>query len=278
MIRSLRLRVALLIGVCTVLTDAYWLISGPMQQPKSYHNFADDRPMLGLPNALNVLSNFPFVLFGVMGLAFMASRFSRRPGTFLEPSERWPYWTYFVGLVLTGFGSAYYHAYPDNHTLVWDRIGLAITLTALFTGILAERLHPACARWLLVPMVLLGIGSILYWDWTERQGVGDLRLWFTVQFLPMLVLPMLLFLYPARYTRGGDLLASLLCYGLAKVVEFLDQHIFSSAGFVSGHTLKHLIAGFSAGFILLMLWKRQPRVNTLPDAATAALPLGQAPP
>ena len=273
MIRSLQLRVALLLGVCTVLTAAYWLISGPMQQPQDYHQFADSRPMIGVPNALNVLSNFPFVLFGVMGLAFLASNFSCRPGIFLEPSERWPYWIYFVGLVLTGLGSSYYHANPNNQTLVWDRIGLAITLTALFTGILAERLHPACARWLLVPMVLLGIGSILYWDWTERHGVGDVRLWFTVQFLPMLVLPMLLFLYPARYTRSGDLLASLLCYGLAKGVEFLDKQIYSSAGFVSGHTLKHLIAGFSAGFILLMLWKRQPRAESLPDAETAALPV-----
>jgi hypothetical protein len=274
MIRSLFWRVALLVGVSSLLTAGYWLLFGPTPQPAWYHNFADDRPMLGLPNALNVLSNFPFVLFGVMGLAFMASRFSRRPGIFLEPSERWPYWIYFVGLVLTGLGSSYYHAYPNNQTLVWDRIGLAITLTSLFTGILAERLHPACARWLLVPFVLLGIGSILYWDWTERHGVGDMRLWFTVQFLPMLVLPMLLFLYPARYTRSGDLLASLLCYGLAKGVEFLDKQIYSSAGFVSGHTLKHLIAGFSAGFILLMLWKRQPRQETMPNAEPVVLSVG----
>jgi hypothetical protein len=259
MIHSLRLRVALFVTVCTLSIGGYWLLAEPLPQALWYHQFVDDRPMLGMPNALNVLSNFPFVLVGVLGLAFMWSDRSRRPGIFLEPCERWPYWIYFVGLVLTGFGSSYYHANPTNATLVWDRIGLAITLMALFSGILAERLHPACARWLLVPLVLLGIGSIFYWDWTERHGVGDLRPWFAVQFFPMIALPILLFLYPARYTRGGDLLASLLCYGIAKALEMLDGQVYASAGFVSGHTLKHLVAGFSAGFILLMLWQRQPR-------------------
>jgi hypothetical protein len=271
MIRSLRLRVALFAAVCTLFIGGYWLLFPPMKQPQDYHKFVDDRSMLGVPNALNVLSNFPFVLVGALGLAFMWSDRSRRPGIFLESHERWPYWIYFVGLVLTGFGSSYYHANPNNHTLVWDRIGLAITLMALFAGILADRLHPACARWLLAPLVLLGVGSILYWDWTERHGVGDLRLWFTVQFFPMIALPILLFLYPARYTRGGDLLASLLCYGIAKGLEMLDGQVYASAGFVSGHTLKHLLAGFSAGFILLMLWHRQPRGEAFRPVETVPL-------
>ncbi len=264
MIQSLRLRVALFLAIGTLFVGGYWLFFPPMEQPLDYHKFVDDRTMIGVPNALNVLSNFPFVLVGALGLAFMWSEHSRRPGIFLEPSERWPYFIYFVGLVLTGLGSSYYHANPNNETLVWDRIGLAITLMALFTGVLAERLHPVCSRWLLGPLVLLGIGSILYWDWTERHGVGDLRPWFTVQFFPMIALPILLFLYPARYTRGGDLLASLLCYGIAKAFEMLDGRVYTGTGFVSGHTLKHLIAGLSAGFILLMLWQRRPQTETPP--------------
>ena len=139
----------------------------------------------------------------------------RRPGVFIEAVERWPYWVYFIGLVLTGIGSSYYHAYPNNDTLVWDRAGLAITFMGLFTAILTERTRD-CARWALGPMVLLGVGSVFYWDATERMGAGDLRLYLTVQFFPLIVLPILLLLYPARYTRSGDLLASLLCYVLAK--------------------------------------------------------------
>lgn len=275
MIHSLRLRVGLFLGVGAIFIGGFWLISGPIPQPKSYHDFADQRPLFGVPHSLNVLSNFPFVLVGALGLAFMASSRSRQPGVFIDSAERWPYWAYFVGLVITGFASSYYHANPNNATLVCDRIGLALTLTALFSAILAERLHPACARYLLVPMLLLGAGSVLYWDWTERHGAGDLRLYFTVQFFPLIVLPLLLFLYPLRYTRGGDLFASLVSYGLAKGLEMLDRQVYTAAGIVSGHTLKHLVAGLSAAFILLMLWKRQPYPKPAPGAQAAALAVGQ---
>jgi hypothetical protein len=259
MIQSLQLRVGIFLAVAVLSIGGFWLFAGQTPQPLEYHNFADARPMVGVPNALNVLSNAPFILVGVLGFVFLFSERSHRPGIFLTTEERWPYWMYFLGLVLTGIGSSYYHAEPNNATLVWDRAALALTFMALFTGILAERLHPACARWLLVPLIALGVGSVFYWDWTEQHGVGDLRVYLAVQFFPLVVLPILLVFYPARYTRSGDLLASLLCYVIAKVLEWQDARIYTGSGFVSGHTLKHLVAGLSAGFILLMLMYRQPR-------------------
>ena len=78
------------------------------------------------------------------------------------------------------------------------------------------------ARWALVPLVLFGIGSVFYWDYTERINQGDMRLYFIAQFYPLFILAALLLFYPTRYTHGGDLVASLLCYGLAKALESLD--------------------------------------------------------
>jgi hypothetical protein len=126
----------------------------------------------------------------------------------------------------------------------------------LFTAILAERIHPWCARWLLGPLVALGAASVFYWDWTD-----DLRPYFTVQFFPLIALALMLLLYPPRYTGSADLVASLGCYVLAKVLEFLDGQIYTASGFVSGHTLKHLIAGLAAWFILHMLQVRRPTMN-----------------
>jgi hypothetical protein len=257
-----RLRIAVFVLVSIVAIGAFWFGAGPWPQDQKYYEFADQRPMLGMPHALNVLSNLPFIVVGVLGVAFLCSERSRRAGVFLEPMERGPYWVYFIGLILTGIGSSYFHANPNDATLTWDRAGLAITFTALFTSILAERVHVGCARWALAPLVLFGIGSVFYWDYTERIGEGDLRFYFIAQFFPLFILPALLFFYPPRYTHGGDLLASLLCYGLAKAVEILDRQIYTGAGFVSGHTLKHIVAGLAAGFILLMLWHRQPRPTT----------------
>ena len=260
MLHSLRFRIGLLILVSASLISAFWVYSGPLPQPAAYHDFADQRPMLGLPHALNVASNLPFVVFGVMGIVFLLMTRAGEGQAIVEPAERMAYWVFFVGLVLTGIESSYYHANPINETLAWDRAGLAITFMALFTTILAERVHVRCARHLLWPFVLFGVGSVFYWDYTERIGAGDLRLYFIAQFYPIAILPLLLVFYPPRYTHAGGLLASLLCYGLAKGLEILDQQVYTGTSIVSGHTLKHLVASLSAGFILLMLWQRRLRV------------------
>jgi hypothetical protein len=271
MIQSVRLRILLLALVSTVAIGGYWLSHPPTPQPLEYHAFADQRTLFGIPHALNVLSNLPFIVVGLLGLWYMADPASRRPGAFLDASERWPYWVYFVGLVLTGIGSSYYHANPCNETLTWDRMGLTIAFMGLFAAILAERVHPRCVHWLLGPLVLAGLGSVLYWDYTERFGLGDLRFYLTVQFFPLFVVPVLLLLYPPRYTHAGDLVASLLCYGIAKALEYFDGKVYMNAGFVSGHTLKHLVAGLAAGFILLMLLRRQPQQDhQVPRLAFAA--------
>jgi len=272
MLQSLRLRVVLLLAVSVVIVGGYWVIVGAHEQDKTYHQFADSARMIGVPNALNVLSNLPFVIVGLLGLAFMMGAPSRRSGVFLEASERAPFWVYFVGLIFTGLGSMYYHANPNNETLTWDRMFLAITFMALFTAMLAERVHISCIRFLLLPLTIYGAISVLYWQYTERIGAGDLRFYFTAQFFPLLMLPILLVICPPRYTRTGDLVAMLLSYVLAKIVEILDAQIYTGSGFVSGHTLKHLIAGMTAGFPLLMLWRRRP-VAQLPAAIVKPAPI-----
>jgi hypothetical protein len=250
-------RVGFLVLICTLFIGGYLLVTAPMPQPLAYHNFADQRPLLGMPHMLNVASNLPFLVVGVWGMVFMASESSRHPGVFLRTPERCAYWIYFLGLALTGIGSSYYHANPNNDTLVWDRMALALTFMALFTAILAERLCWKLSAWLVGPLVVLGIASVLYWHWTETQGTGDLRFYFVVQFFPLVALPILFLLFKPRYTGTGDLIASLACYGVAKLLELFDATVYAQGGLVSGHTLKHLIAGLSAYFILFMLQRRR---------------------
>ena len=101
----------------------------PMPQPASYHEFADQRSWLGIPNFLNVISNIPFAVVGILGLAFV-SRTNAEP-TFIDPRERWAYIGVFAGLLLTAFGSAYYHCAPNNAHLVWDRLPMTIVFGSL---------------------------------------------------------------------------------------------------------------------------------------------------
>lgn len=97
-------------------------------QPQSYHHFADRHAWLGIPNFGDVASNLPFAIIGAWGLLFLAS--GRSVGRFLQDCERIPYFFVFAGLLLTAFGSAYYHLAPDNNRLVWDRLPMTIVFMA----------------------------------------------------------------------------------------------------------------------------------------------------
>lgn len=76
-------------------------------------------------------------------------------------------------------------------------------------------------------------------------------------YTPVLIL-LILWLFPARYTRGADLLAAMGFYALAKALELLDRPIFSLGHVVSGHTLKHLAAALGVYWVFRMLARRRP--------------------
>ena len=234
---------------------AVLLLVPPYPQLLWYHDFADQRCLMCVPHALNVVSNLPFVLVGVWGLLFLASR--RSAAAFREPAECWAYWVFFAGIALTGVGSAYYHWHPDNPRLLWDRLPLAVAFMAFFAAIIAERIDLRAGLWLLVPLALLGAGSVLYWHWTELEGRGNVVPYFIVQFYPLAAVPFLLLLFPARYTRAADVWGVIAWYAGAKGLEALDRVIYSAGQVVSGHTLKHLVAAVGAYMVLFMLQHRR---------------------
>jgi len=245
-----------LIGGFAALAAVAALLLPPIPQDPAYHRLADSRAGLGFPNASNVLSNAGFVVVGALGLAFAAGGGGVR--AFREPGERWPYRVFFGGLLLTGFGSAYYHWEPGNARLAWDRLPLAITLMGLLAATITERIGVKTGSWLLGPLVAIAAGSVVYWHWTEQRGAGDLRLYALVQFYPVVAIPLMLWWLPPRYTRGGELLAAAATYAAAKVPELLDGWILSATRAVSGHTLKHLLAALAGYWVLRMLRHRRP--------------------
>jgi hypothetical protein len=204
-----------------------------------------------------VLSNAGFLLVGVLGLGVVL-RGSPAARAFREPGERWPYAVFFGGLLLTGFGSAYYHWQPGDTRLAWDRLPLAVSLMGLLAATIAERIGVRAGLRLLGPLVALGAASVVYWWWTERQGAGDLRLYALVQFFPLVAVPLMLWWLAPRYTRGGDLVAAAATYAAAKGPELLDGWILSATRVVSGHTLKHLLAALAGYWVVRMLRHRRP--------------------
>jgi hypothetical protein len=257
-----RHRVRLLLALGILLVIVMFLVPRIPQDP-GYHNFADQRTCLGVPNCLNVASNLPFLVVGILGFLFLVrDRAAGATDAFITPAERQPYWALFAGVGLTGIGSAYYHWAPDNSTLFWDRLPMTIAFMGILSSVIAERINLKVGLRLLWPLVVIGALSTLYWHMGELRGVGDLRPYALVQFGTMAAIPLILWLFPPRYTRTVDMAWVIGWYALAKVFEFFDHGFFHVTG-VSGHTLKHLASAVGAWWILRMLQRRRP----LPRAA-----------
>ena len=243
-----------LFAAVTVLVVAAMFLAPRVAQPLAYHNFADQRGWLGIPNFGDVASNVAFAVVGIWGLFFLSSGAGR--AVFLDPRERWPYVFVFFGMLLTAFGSAYYHLDPNNDRLVWDRLPMTIVFMGLVSAMICERISLRAGLWLLPFLLALGVASVLQWHWSEVHSQGDLRFYAAVQVYAALVLLVSLCL-PARYTRGSDLAVVVGFYGLAKILETFDKPIFSALHVASGHTLKHLAAALAGYWILRMLEKRR---------------------
>jgi hypothetical protein len=66
---------------------------------------------------------------------------------------------------------------------------------------------------------------------------------------------MFLLLAP-KYTGTLYWIVAAALYALAKVLEHFDDAIYSIGHFVSGHTLKHLVAAAAIGVLALEVWAR----------------------
>lgn len=246
-----RTRSAILIAVTIVTFFAICIFVAPIPQPEDYHNFADARTFFGIPRAWDTFSNLGFLFVGVMGLRYLLSRVS--DSTFIDRRERWPYVLLFAGVLLTCFGSGYYHLAPDDARLVWDRLPMTLGFMGLVSAIISERISVRVGLALLAPLLALGVFSVAWWRMS-----GDLRLYGFVQFYPALLIPLILWLYPARYTGLRELGFAALGYVAAKILEAADRPVFEfTRGVVSGHTLKHLAAAWGAWWLLRMLQVRE---------------------
>lgn len=228
----------------------------PLAQNPGYHRFADQRTLHGLPNFWNVTTNLPMVVVGLMG---MIRILMRRSSGYL-PQLAHVYMAFFCGLFLTGWGSAYYHIEPDNASLLYDRLPMTVLFVSFFCIVWGEHISPAAVRWILWPLIAAGLAAVIYWYWTETQGRGDLRPYALVQFMPMLLIPLILLFYRSKLSGIVWLWGVVAAYGASKLAEALDLPIYDYLGAFSGHSIKHLVAALAAYLLYLAIGKREKAV------------------
>lgn len=234
---------AFLWGSWPVAFVAIFLVLDPIPQDPAFHAFAPSGQWGPIPHAWNVVSNLPFLVAGGAGLRFLA----RGKGL----AARKPEAVFFLALILTGFGSAYYHWEPTTTTLVWDRLPMTLGFMGFYLALCAHALDRAAANRALPWALLLGVASVAYWAWTESQGRGDLRAYAVVQFLPLLLVAVLLVRFHPPSLQRAPLWGVPLAYALAKVFEFTDHALADVLPFaLTGHALKH-VAAAASGFAFL---------------------------
>jgi hypothetical protein len=215
-----------------------------------------------VPHAANVLSNLPFLLVGALGLVFTLGGWRRaNPAAFADTRSTVPWTGLFAGVALTMVGSSYYHWNPNDATLVWDRLPMALGFAGLIAGTLADRATLRLANAQFVALAVIAIGSVITWSIT-----GNLMPYLVMQAGFIVVALIATAVLPSRYTHGNTFYAAAALYGGAFLLERFDWEVKAlTGGFVSGHTLKHLAAAVAVFVIYLMLKRRSPQ----PQAAGA---------
>ncbi|RZI92262.1 MAG: hypothetical protein EOP78_14070 [Variovorax sp.] len=233
--------------------------------------FADDRAWHHLPNAMDVLSNLPFLAVGAWGLRWLhwldrsqqrvASGAGEPPVNTLDCA-----WLFFAGLIACAAGSVFYHLQPDVPRLAADRAGMAIAFAGLIGCAVCERVSQR-AGWTAAWATLAG-GLLAVAVWHETGNVAP---WAVVQFGGMGLVLALALARPMHDAVGLKLGWVIFFYALAKLFELGDHAIYEATQhLVSGHSLKHLTAAL-AGLPVLHALQTLDRQSLRHNPGAAAL-------
>lgn len=227
-------------------------LHGRIAQPAHYHDFADHSATFGIPHAADVLSNAGFALVAIWGWLVLWPRRASE-----ELRGGWPgYRLFLIGLLLTAFGSAFYHLAPDNARLLWDRLPIALVCNGLIAGVRGDIRGGSGNGIEVIALALYGVASVAWWVVTERSGAEDLRPYLLLQALALILIPLWQMIYRRPRTDRIAFAAAMALYVLARVAEVFDHQIAATLGFVSGHTLKHLIATAAVAAVAWGLTRR----------------------
>ncbi|MSR74946.1 MAG: hypothetical protein EXS14_05710 [Planctomycetes bacterium] len=243
---------ALLCALLVVLLPA-------VPQDPGYHSFHATASCCGLSHAELVLTNLPFLWVGIAALFALLSP-SRSS---LTRAEALPWIVATLGIVATGLGSAWYHASPCTERLFWDRLPMTVAFAGLLAAAIAERLGPRCGTYALVALLLIDPATVFWWKHTEALGVGNLVPYALAQFLPLILMPVLMALTPRRTTGLLAWIGAVVLYALAKLLEQADGSLGHTL-VLSGHGWKHVLAALSCAALLQHALRRRV-LPQLPD-------------
>ncbi len=176
-----------------------------------------------------MLSNLPFVLFGVRSL---------RHTPVLALAVAW-----------IGVGSAIYHWAPGDTTLSLDWAPIGVTLMLVLAAVIHDRIGPRAGHAVQGFGPLAAVLAVGYWLLTGgTTDGGDMAPYVAVQLLGVALPPVLALVAPGRIATRY-LLAAVACFVVARVLGRYDAPLLDAIG-ISGHSLKHIAAAVAAACVL----------------------------
>ena len=146
----------------------------------------------------------------------------------------------------------WYHLSPDDDTMVWDRLPMTIVFASLTSLVISDRWSVEIAKKVHWPLVAIGISSILLWHFT-----GDLRPYMFFKHEPIIFIVVLLVFTTGAYDRSKDYFIALGLFLAATISELADKQVLEILNIMSGHTIKHLLAGLACWYLFKMIQNRQ---------------------
>ena len=206
--------------------------------PAGYHDFADQRTLLSLPHALDVLSNLPFAVMGAWGLWWLR----RVPLDRLGTAQRGLAGLLFIGLIATAFCSSGYHLDPHDAGLCIDRVGMSLAFAGLLGLAAADRIS-ARAGVALAALVAVAAPATALVAWLG----GNMTPWAVLQGGGLVLLAALALRRPQPRALGFSIIGVIAFYAVAKALELADAPVFAlTQQLISGHSAKHLVAALAA--------------------------------
>ena len=202
----------------------------PALLPAGYHAFADHSTVCGLHPFGDTVSNLGFLFAGIY--VWSVAR---------TPHER----LFAVALGLTCLGSWFYHLAPTDARLLVDRLPMAPAFAAMGAITLFSGQPRAALIFTAVFSALFTLAAVV------ALTSGSQSFWVAAQ---VYVLLLVLAATRSPALRWAARAAFLLYVG-AKLCETYDHQVLALTGFISGHTIKHLLAAL-APILWFALWRR----------------------
>jgi hypothetical protein len=183
-----------------------------------YHNFADKNKYT------DILTNLPIFIAGLYILSLKNKKLN----------------IFGFHVLLLSIASSYYHINPNNDTILMDLLSISLISSLLIIYLLKIKNINLQAF-----IYLSAIGTIFYWKHTKNL------LPYSIYWLIATVL-LLYTYYNTKYRYKSFLIVGLII--IIRMVEIYDKQIYKyTNNLLSGHSLKHILAGIGVYLIADLL-------------------------